>query len=98
MAYPGNDLNNGGEHRGGTPEQCQELCKETPGCVGWTWGFNGDECWVKHTLANKREGVDGRVSGKKNACKGDNFTNTIKPGLFHNLDSPYDLLCCIVDI
>ena len=83
VAYPGNDLNNGKEHRRETPEQCQELCKETPRCFGWTWGASGDHCWVKHTLGNKREGVEGRVSGKKNSCNGEYFIKTIK--IFHNL-------------
>ena len=64
------------------PEQCQDLCKKTPGCFGWTWGAEGDRCFVKHTLANKREGVQGRVSGKNNSCKGECFINTIKSGLF----------------
>ena len=90
MAYPGNDLNNGETTE--TPEQCQDLCKKTPGCFGWTWGSEGDRCFVKHTLANKREGVQGRVSGKKNSCKGEYFINTMKPLLFHNLGSSYGLL------
>merc|ERR1719187_970233 len=67
VAYPGNDLNNGETME--RPEQCQDLCKKTPGCFGWTWGSEGDRCFVKHTLANKREGEKGRVSGKKNSCK-----------------------------
>ena len=63
------------------PEQCQDLCKKTPGCFGWTWGYEGDRCFVKHTLANTLA-KKGRVSGKKNSCKGECFINTIKSGLF----------------
>ena len=67
-------MNNGGADKQETPEECQELCKETPGCFGWTWGRKGDECWVKSAFkeGTKRE-IGGRVSGTKNSCNGEYY-------------------------
>jgi len=67
VVYTGPPINNG--ERRETPEQCNDLCSETPGCFGWSWGANGDQCWLKSRFEKRLE-MEGRISGEKNSCKG----------------------------
>ena len=66
LAYPGNNL--GGKRTRDSPKKCQQLCKETDGCVAFTFRPNGRECWLKR---NKPPGQisSGAISGDRD-CKG----------------------------
>ena len=67
-------MNQGGKTKRETPEECLELCQETPGCFGFTWGRNGDECWLKNgRKEGKKKEVEGRVSGTRYSCKGEYY-------------------------
>jgi len=74
VAYPGNDLNNGRESKKESPEKCQALCKTFKNCNGWTWGADGDDCWVKKKLeeGKRTKQYPNRVSGTRNSCLGSN--------------------------
>ena len=69
IAYPGNDLNGQdakGQGKRDSPEECQQLCQETPGCNAFTYRPVG--CWMKSTKAPGIKSSDA-VSGDK-YCNG----------------------------
>ena len=71
----GNDLNNCRD-KTDTPEQCQELCQKTPGCVQFTWldsNFHEDsrfkQCCMKNKLNSDYIPTTGLISGPKRCSK-----------------------------
>ena len=65
VEYTGNDIDC---PRKNSPEECQEFCRTFPNCVGWEWGYKGDQCCAKTELSNRVENKPGRVAGVRNAC------------------------------
>ena len=55
-----------------SPELCQEFCQTFSNCVGWEWGYSGDQCCAKTELSNRVENKPGRVAGERN-CPGKNY-------------------------
>ena len=68
VQYDGHDLNNGTMDKRDSPEECQELCQATLGCVGWEWGQDGDNCRVMYRMDNRQDNVMGLVSGRRDSC------------------------------
>ena len=62
-AYPDNDLDKIKDST--SAEQCQQICQETAGCVGFTFR-KGEQrkknCYIKHTF-EERKPADGAISG-----------------------------------
>jgi len=72
VGYPGNDLLLCLHNRRDTPEECQQLCKNTPRCVGWEWGYDRNGCCPKSVFGRTTVSGNyaaGRVAGNRNACK-----------------------------
>ena len=84
--YFGNDLT-GSKVIKGSACDCQDLCRNTVGCVQFTWiklllanastlkGREG-ECWIKHTIGTSSQ-LDGVISGPNKCGK---LLNTIFVG------------------
>ena len=60
-----------GEGKRDSPEECQQLCQQTQGCVVFTFRPNNRECWLKHTKTGGRRS-SGAISGDK-YCEGKFF-------------------------
>ena len=62
---PGNDLGNSIGLGGRDHEVCASKCKETQGCVGYTWHGRSAEwstCWLKQAVENCRPVAAGSCS------------------------------------
>ena len=65
----GNDIQRGISLEGDDHRKCEQLCRETENCVGWTWhGRTSDwsECWLKNKMANCKPKASGTCN--KGSC------------------------------
>ena len=65
----GNDIQRGISLEGDDHRACEELCRETDNCVGYTWHgrtSNWSECWLKNKMANCRPKDSGTCN--KGSC------------------------------
>ena len=65
---------NGGNDMRDNPEECQQLCQQTEGCVAFTFTSKG-ACWLKD-FKSQGERKSGAFSGDK-YCQG-KFSATLK--------------------
>ena len=66
IRYPGGDIR---KQEAKSPEECQAACADEEKCLLWTFRFEKEKCFLKHTKKTGEPNSDA-VSGPKTCAKG----------------------------